>query len=175
MAMKNRLTVLLIFLSFFAWSQKDIKPSDEFVVTGQVMHELKFTLADLEKIPSKNIGDFVVTNHLGEKRGTAKDLKGILLKDLLDKIELKTESPKVLSEFYLTFIATDNYKVVYSWNEIFNSPTGNNIFLITEKEGKKIADMSERILVITTSDFKTGRRHVKGLSKIVVARIDQFN
>jgi len=168
--MKKFPAVILFFLSATLLAQKDIKPSDEFAISGEVIHELKFTLAELEKFPSKKIDDIVITNHLGEARGVAKNLKAFPLKTLLDKIEFKAESPKVLSEFYLTCIATDNYKVVYSWNEIFNSATGDNIYLITEKDGKKLTEMTERILVITPSDQKTGRRHIKGLSKITVGR-----
>jgi hypothetical protein len=154
------------------WGQKTDQPTNDFVVTGQIKKELKFTLSDIEKYPSKTIGDVVITNHLGEPRGTAKQLTGILVKDLLKDLELKEETPKRFSEFYMTFVAVDNYKVVYSWNEIFNSPTGDNLFLITSRDGKKIKDMEERILILTPTDFKTGRRHIKGLSKIIVERVD---
>jgi hypothetical protein len=170
--MKYASTAILLVWTILANAQKDIKPSDEFSVTGLVNQEVKFGIADLEKVPSKKIDDIVITNHLGEPRGTAKNLKAISLKSLLEKIEFKTESPKVLSEFYLTFVATDNYKVVYSWNEIFNTATGDSIYLIVEKDGKKISEMPERILVITPSDSKTGRRNIKGLSKIVVGRVE---
>jgi len=170
--MKNYIVIMLFFSSSTAWSQKEIKPTDEFIVAGQIEHELKFGISDLEKFPTQKIEDMVVSNHLGEKKGTAKNLKGILLKDILSKIEFKVESPKQLSEFYLIFIASDNYKVVYSWNEIFNSSTGDNLFLIMEKDGKGIKEMPERILTITTTDFKTGRRNVKGLAKIIVGRAD---
>lgn len=169
----NRLkTLILLLISFTVLGQKTDLTTNEFVVTGQVKKELKFTLSDIEKYPSKEIGDVVITNHLGEPRGTAKHLTGILVKDLLENLELIEESPKRYSEFYLTFVAVDNYKVVFSWNEIFNSPTGNNLFVITSRDGKKISDMEERILILTPSDFKTGRRHIKGLSKIVVQRVD---
>lgn len=169
----RKYSILILFCwSFIVHAQKDIKPSDEIVISGEVAHELKFTMADLEKMPSKKIDDIVITNHLGEVRGTAKNLKAVPLKIILDKIEFKAESPKVLSEFFLTFIATDNYKAVYSWNEIFNTTTGDNIFLITEKDGKKLSEMPERILVITASDQKTGRRNIKGLNKIVVSRVE---
>jgi hypothetical protein len=154
------------------WGQKSSQQTNEFIVTGQIKNELKFTLADIEKQSSKVIGDVVITNHLGEPRGTAKLLSGILVKDLLKSMELEEDNPKRFSEFYLTFIAVDNYKVVYSWNEIFNSPTGDNIFLISSRDGKKMYDMEERILILTPTDFKTGRRHIKGLTKILVERVD---
>ena len=102
--MKQLTTIVLLFSSLIVFAQKEISPSNEFVIAGQIQRELKFTLADLEKLEAKKIDDVVVTNHLGEKKGTAKDLKGIQLKGLLDKIEFKTESPKVLREFYLTFV-----------------------------------------------------------------------
>lgn len=170
--MKRLTTLFLVVISVTAWGQKADQATNDFVVTGQVKKEIRFTLADLEMNTSKTIGDVVITNHLGEPRGTAKQLTGILVKDLLRDLELKEDSPKRFSEFYLTFVAIDQYKVVYSWNEIFNSPTGDNLFLITSRDGKKIGDMEERILILTPTDFKTGRRHIKGLSKIIVERVD---
>lgn len=170
--MKRLTTLLFVLISLTLFGQKPELITNEFDVTGQVKKELKFTLADFEKFPSKPMADVVITNHLGEPRRIAKQLSGILIKDLLKDMELNEENPKRFSEFYFTFIASDNYKVVYSWNEIFNSPTGDNLFLITARDGKKLKDMDERILILTPTDFKTGRRHIKGLSKIVVSRVD---
>jgi len=170
--MKRLATLILIIISVTVWAQKTDKPTNNFIVTGQIKKELKFTLADIEKYTSKAIGDVVITNHLGEPRRTAKQLTGILVKDLLKDLELKEESPRRFSEFYLVFIAVDSYKVVYSWNEIFNSPTGDNLFLITSREGKKIGGMEESILILTPTDFKTGRRHIKNLNRILVERVD---
>lgn len=113
-----------------------------------------------------------ITNHMGEPRGTATKLTGILVRDLLNDLELTEQSPKLFSEFYLVFVAADNYRVVYSWNEIFNSPTGDNLYLVNSRDGKMLKDMEERILILTPTDFKTGRRHIKGLSKIIVERVD---
>ena len=93
------------------------------------------------------------------------------MKDLLGSVDFKSESPKTVSEFYLTLIASDGYKVVFSWNEIFNTEVGDHTYLITEKDGKKIQDLNERILVLSASDYKTGRRYIKGLQEIVVGRV----
>jgi hypothetical protein len=171
--MKKLISIIFILVSLTIFGQKkDIKPTDGFSVTGEVKKELNFTMSDVEKLQPKTISDVTITNHLGEARGTANNLSGILLRDLLNDIEFNTDNPKLLSEFYLTFVASDNYKVVYSWNEIFNSPTGENLFLITSKDGKQLAEMDERILVITPTDYKTGRRNIKGLQKIIVGRAD---
>jgi hypothetical protein len=170
--MKALSIFVLVSVASFTFAQKESLRSTEFTVKGQVKKEIKITVADLMKIESKAIGDLAITNHLGEPKGTAKNLKGVLLKDLLSNVVFNSESPKTLSEFYLTLIATDNYKVVYSWNEIFNSPTGDNIWVVTEKAGVKLDAMDDSILVVCMTDFKTGRRHVKGLGQILVNRVN---
>lgn len=133
---------------------------------------MTFSLSDLERHVSTSIPDVVITNHLGAYRATAKQRSGILTKDLLKDLELKEENPKLFSEFYLVFIAKDGYKVVYSWNEIFNNPFGNHLYFITDRDGKNLKDMSDRFLVLTTNDFQTGRRHIKDIDKIVIKRVD---
>ena len=154
------------------WSQKETATSNEFIVTGKVKNEATYTISEIEKYTAQTIPDMTITNHLGEKKSDAKLMKGILMKELLKNIEFNSESAKELSEFYLTFVATDGYKVVYSWNEIFNSPTGDNLYVVTEKDGEKISEMKSRILIVTLTDFKTGRRYIKGLSKIIVSRVE---
>ena len=170
--MKNRLIVVFALSTFICYGQLKVNPTEAFTVIGKVKKEVTFTISDLQNYESKKISDVVISNHLGEVKGTSKYLKGILLKDILSRIEFDAESPKVLSEFYLTCIANDGYKVVFSWNEIFNTSTGDNLYLITSKDGKELKDMDDRILIISTTDFKTGRRNVKGLAKIIVDRVD---
>lgn len=171
--MKSLISAFLLLIGCTAYGQKDIASTDVITVSGAVVKEATITLADILAVPSHAIPDVAITNHLGEPRGTAKGLRGVLVRDLLANVSFNAESPKVLSEYFLTFVASDGYTVVYSWNELFNSPTGNATFLIIEKEGQKLQEMNERILIMTTSDFKTGRRHIKGLKSIVAERTKQ--
>jgi hypothetical protein len=153
-------------------AQDMIKPTMAFTVSGLIEKEILVSVTTLNNLATVKIDDLTITNHQGVTKSTARGLKGILLKDILKDLTYKAESPKIMSEFYFTFIASDGYKVVYSWNELFNSPTGNHIFVVTEKDGQALADVDDRILVITTTDYKTGRRHIKGLEKIMVNRAD---
>ncbi|MBL7851839.1 MAG: hypothetical protein JNN04_13125 [Cyclobacteriaceae bacterium] len=162
--------LLLVVIPVYSQNKEHVASSDFFTITGAVEQEQVVRISDLQKLPSTTLEDVVITNHLGEPRGTAKGLKGVKVKDVLATAAIRSESPKMLSEFYLTFVATDGYLVVFSWNELFNSPAGDHCYLITERDGKALAEMPDRILVITTTDFRTGRRHIKGLEKIVVAR-----
>jgi hypothetical protein len=170
--MKSGFILIFVLLAQLSFAQKAIEKTDEIRITGKLKAEKVISVADLPAYKNVKIKDLVVTNHLGEKKGTARKLKGVLLKDILAGVEIQSESPKTLSEFYFVFSASDGYKVVFSWNEIFNTPTGNNIYIVTEKDGKSIAEMEDRILLVTTSDIMTGRRFVKGLAKIEVKRAE---
>lgn len=170
--MKRYITLILVFTSLIAFGQKTNQPTESISITGQVVKELKFTLDDIKEYPMVAMDDVIITNYRGQSHSVAKELKGVLVKDLLSDMQLKEEKQKLFSEFYLVFIAKDGYKVVYSWNEIFNSPIGDSLFLITSRDGKSIKDMEERILILTPIDFHTGRRHIKGLQEIVVERVN---
>lgn len=152
------------------FGQMETKTTQSFTVSGEVKSVATIQASDLTKFMLHEIGDVVITNHLGEKKSEAKGLKGVLLKDVLSSVELNAENPKVLSEYYFVCRASDGYTIVYSWNELFNSATGNTAFIVTEKEGKSLAQMKDAILVITPSDSKTGRRHLKGLASIEIKR-----
>ena len=171
--MKVLLTVCFLITTVLCFAQKElkeVKPTQSFTISGEVKVPATITLADLKKWKETSIGDVVITNHLGEKNSDAKSLKGVLLKDVLQSVEYNAENPKVLSEFYFVCKATDNYTVVYSWNEIYNTATGESAYIITEKEGVAAADRKDAIQMISCKDFKTGRRSLYALTSIEVKR-----
>jgi len=170
--MRKIALLFFVFASYRAVAQMTSVPSDHFSIEGRVKHALNFSIADLDSFKTKDLPDVIITNHLGEKKHTLTQLKGVLLKDVLSKAELDAENPKVLSTYYFVFTATDKYKITFSWNEIFNTETGNNIYIIMEEGGKKIQDLPGRISLVVPTDFKTGRRHISNLSKIIVQRAD---
>ncbi len=170
----NKILALFIILQINlpAYCQHQIAPADELQIMGKITKAVTFTLTDLTSIPSQPIQDLNIVNHKGEDKGKATGLKGFLLKTLFDKITFVYDKPKELNEFYFIFVATDGYKVVFSWNEIFNTEVGNSLFVITEKDGKTMTTMEDRIVVVSASDLKIGRRYIKGLSKIIVNKVD---
>ena len=170
--MRSILFLVLAFTVFSASAQKENIPTTEnFSIEGKVKKSLAVSLADLSSYKSYSIDSIVITNHLGERRSSLKKVKAVLLKDILDKVEIDAENHKVLSEYYFVCIASDNYKVVFSWNEIFNSDTGNSVYIITGQDGKPATSLDNRIALVSIKDQMTGRRYVKGLQKIVIERI----
>ena len=162
------LIIALFFLSVTASAQE----SRQFTIEGRVRKPLTITLNNLSAYKSVNLDSMTILNHLMQRKGSIKNIKGVLLKDILAKVEIDAASPKILSEYYLVFTAIDNYKVVYSWNEIFNSPIGNQLMVLSSYDTEPTKAEKGNIAVITPSDFATGRRFVKGLSKISILQVN---
>ena len=160
---------VLVALPLFTLAQKPVATS-AVEVKGEIKSAFTFSIEDLKKLKEHTIGDLTITNHLGEKKSEAKALKGVLLKEVLQTVEITAPSPRQLSEYFLVCKASDGYAVVYSWNELFNSPSGEAIFVVTQKEGKPAAEMTESILLVAPKDYKTGRRYLKSLASITIFR-----
>ncbi len=163
--------LLLLGMSTYAHERDSVIPTKEFVVVSAVK-TTTITLTDLDKYKQEQLGSVKILNHRGQQKRILKNITGVLLKDIVDSSFMDVDKPKDYSEYYILLVASDGYKNVYSWNEIYNTDIGNHIYIITGKEGKPAAEMEERILVMSLSDINTGRRHLKNLSRLEIKRAD---
>lgn len=163
------LLLLLTCGAAFAQEKTSYQPTHQFTISGKVKKEAVITMDSLNSYPLVTIGDIRVTDHLGNFKHGDKDLKGVLLKDILNHYQPDASGPHFYSQFYYTCIATDGYKVVYSWNELFNTPVGDKVYIVLEKNGKKIGDLPESLQMVSMLDQKTGRRYLHNLDKIVIS------
>ena len=154
--MKNFL-LLLVCLPLIGLAQKKVEPSTTIAIEGLVKQVQSFSIDDLKKYPVKKIGKLNIYSHDGTLKSTLKGLAGIPVKDLFQKVEFAVDSPKDLSQFLLVFEATDGYRVLYSWNEIFNTSVGDQVYVLTQADGLTIDAMEQRIAVVSMSDVRTGR------------------
>jgi hypothetical protein len=168
--MKKIYTIIFLITIIHVQAQEKPTPTDAFSINGELKAIRQIGIVDIEKLTVHNIGDVVITNHAGEVKGTAKGLKGVKLKELMASVQLLTDNPRLNSTYYFIMKASDGYTVVFSWNEIFNSPIGEKLFIVTSKDGVALKNMTERLLLISPTDLNTGRRYVKGLSEIQVKR-----
>lgn len=153
-------------------AQKVIVPTEAVTICGSVKMNKSFTIADLDVFPVTELEQLIIYNHRGEAKDTLRNIKGVALKGLLAAVELNCPDPKSLSEFYFVFAASDGYRVVFSWNEIYNTKTGDECYIVTEIGGKKGKDIEQRILFMSSGDKLSGRRYIKALERIEVRRID---
>jgi hypothetical protein len=169
----KRLFILLLLCSSsatFAQSKYGTQ-TKQFTIKGLVAKESVITLDSLNSYPLKEIGGIKVTDHTGGFKHADEKLKGVLLKDILNHSTWTIAGgPHMFSSLYFSCIGADGYMVVYSWNELFNTPVGDQVYIILEKNGVKIADMKESLQMASMTDYKTGRRYLHNLDRIVVSQ-----
>ena len=167
----NPLLLCFLLITLLANSQENTPPSDKFIIEGKVKNSFSFSLDQASQYKVTSLDSIVIYNHLMQRKRVIKNIQGILLKDVIDKAVIDISTPKLLSEVYITCIASDNYKVVFSWNELFNSETGNHVIVITAADGKPSKDSGDRIAILSAADHATGRRFVKGLTRIIIEQV----
>ena len=169
--MKKLFVILLLLLLSKVFLAQGIIHTDTLFVTGKVKSEWSFPISAIKEYKSDLLGD-VNTSCSAKQREDSKGVKGVLVKTLLDTVEFDYENRKMLNEFYFKFEAVDGYTVVYSFNEIYNTETGNHLYIVTEMNGKEMGEIENRILLLTMNDLKTGNRNIKGLKRIVVCKAE---
>lgn len=170
--MKAIIIVAACLITFTVKAQSSITPTDLLSVTGKVKQIKTFTLAALDTFATTKIKEQLIYNRKKDAIDTIKNMEGVLVKTILSQTEFVYSNSQALNEFYFVFTGSDGYRVVFSWNEIYNTEVGNNFYLITKMNGDKIKDMSQRIMVISTADIKNKRRSIKWVKSIEVKQID---
>lgn len=169
--MKTHILLLFVLVCSTALAQEaPYKTTHQFTISGQVKKESVITMDSLNSYPLKEIGDIRVTNHLGDFKHSDEKLKGVLLKDILNHSQWTINSPKLFSQLYFVCIGADGYKVVYSWNELFNTQVGEQVYILMEKNGVKADKLPESLQMASMLDLKTGRRYLHNLDKIIVCQ-----
>ncbi|HEY4935574.1 MAG TPA: molybdopterin-binding protein [Puia sp.] len=144
--------------------------TEYFTVSGEVLKAATIDIAKLSGYTQVHLDSLRIFTHDMQPKGLIKNINGVLLKDILSAIPFNNENPKVLSEYYVECQATDGYRVLFSWNEIFNSGTGKHVMIITNKNGMNVSQLDDRIALITPGDQATGRKYVKWLNRIIIHR-----
>lgn len=140
-------------------------------ISGAVEQKLALQVSDLKEFPIKSVGKLPLICQSGEKKGTLSQIKGVRLRDILEKAVVEAPDHNDVKKMVVIASASDGYKVVFSWSEIFNSPNGEGVIVFFEKNGEPLGDDEGRIAMVSTKDTKTGPRHVKWLNNIEVKKI----
>jgi hypothetical protein len=166
--MKNLLkfsSCLIAIIHFLSSAYAQVSPTLE--IKGLVENPQLLQVTDLLKMKIETRQDIKIVSLSGEVKRQISELKGVLLRDVLEQAKVKIINPKERGKFFIVAKATDGYTAVFAYNEIFNNPTGDNVLLVFE-EDKKALDKDGAVVLITTNDKVTRPRHVKWLQSIEV-------
>lgn len=157
----------IILAGLTASAQKTGDTTSAFTISGRVKQDKVISwqmLASFRLHELKSIN----TSCSPKKEERIRQAKAVLLKDVLDSVSFDYSRGSELNAFYFVFVASDGYRLVYSYNEIFNTETGRNLYIAVELDGKPGNALPNSLLVLTTSDIKGGRRNMKWLKEIKV-------
>jgi DMSO/TMAO reductase YedYZ molybdopterin-dependent catalytic subunit len=161
-----RLVIVVIGLLSSAYAQVSLTVE----LKGLVESPQLLRVSDLQQMKVETRKNVKIVSLSGEVKREIGELKGVLLREILEKAGIKIASPKERGKLYIVVKATDGYTTLFAHNELFNNPTGDNVLLVFE-EDKKALEKDGAVVLITTNDKITGPRHVKWVQSIEVKRL----
>ena len=159
--MKSVFTIILLFIGLSVFGKDEVVATLSFKVTGLVSRETEIRINDLLHYKQDTLAGIDAKSKI----------KGVLLKTILDAVGITNVKHKEYGQVIIILTASDGYINTYTWNELYKTDVGNHVLIITEIDGKIISDMKDRILAFSMADIGSAARHLKGLSKIEIRKI----
>jgi DMSO/TMAO reductase YedYZ molybdopterin-dependent catalytic subunit len=144
-------------------------PATQVLVNGAVQQALSLSAADLRQFPPEQIIELRLPAR--DANAPPSVLKGVRLRAVLERAQIKTVDHNTVKKLAIVASASDGYKVVFSWNELFNADLGDMVLVVFERDGKPLAPAEGPFALISGKDLRTGPRHVKWLQTIEVRQI----
>jgi hypothetical protein len=93
---------------------------------------------------------------------------GVLLRDVLTHAGFASATDRSARTSFVEAVASDGYRAVFSWGELFNSPAGAQAVVITAQDGKALDAAAGPLALRALADLRPGPRHVRNLCALVV-------
>ncbi len=138
---------------------------DSVVVSGLIRKPVLLTKAEIQKAVQQNAGNLLITDEEGKPVFTLRNAAGVRVRDLLSEVEWLYEKESELSRFYILFESEAGKTVLFSWNEIFNSVSGEEIYLLAGQEIQGVA-------LVAGLDDVSGKRYLTRLKKIIIRKAE---
>jgi DMSO/TMAO reductase YedYZ molybdopterin-dependent catalytic subunit len=138
-------------------------------IGGAVQQALSLGVDDLRQFPPDQIVELRLP---GRAAGDPMSvLKGVRLRAVLERAKVLTADHNTVKKLAVIAAASDGYKVVFSWSELFNAEVGESVLVLFERDGKPLAPAEGPLALISGKDIRTGPRHVKWLQSVDVRQI----
>ena len=135
-------------------------------VVGRVRQPLVLSMEELRGMDSEEVLDLPIICGTGTPKGRISRCRGVLLENVIGKAEVIKNEDNDTKKMFIVAWARDGYKVVFSWQEIFNTSVGGGVMIVIEKDGESLCAEDGRLDLISAEDYFTGSRYVKGLENI---------
>ena len=140
-------------------------------ICGRVKAPLDLGIDTLLAMDTVDADDLLLICGSGEPRGKIYNCRGVLLSDIINKAEVVVTDHNDTKKMYIVASSGDGYKAVFSWQEIFNSPVGEGVMVLLEKDGKRLFDEYGSVDLLSARDNLTGPRYVRQLGTIEIVMV----
>lgn len=143
-----------------------------FRINGRVETPVIFgmeTLRDMDPVEADNL---LLTCGSGEPKGRIGHCRGVLLADIINKASVLITDHNDTKKMFIIASSNDGYKTVFSWQEIFNTSTGDGIMVLLEKDGRPLYDGKGPVDLFSAKDYLTGPRYVKQLANVEIVMVE---
>jgi DMSO/TMAO reductase YedYZ molybdopterin-dependent catalytic subunit len=138
-------------------------------VKGNVERELALSIDDLKHLPVQRFEDARTVRDTGTGTvapETARRYTGCLLRDVLERAKPVEKSRFDFRKSIVILTASDGYRAVFSWAELYLSPIGDGALVAYERDGAPLADAEGPLALVSLKDTRPGPRHVKWLRSV---------
>jgi hypothetical protein len=92
---------------------------------------------------------------------------GVLLRDVLARA-VPADNNRAARTLVFEAVATDGYRAVFTWGEIFNSAAGEQVLIISAQDGRPLSAEQGPLALRALADLRPGPRHVRNLCGVAV-------
>jgi hypothetical protein len=92
----------------------------------------------------------------------------VLLRDVLLRSGPAFTTERGARTSAIEAIASDGYRAVFRWGEVFSSPAGEQVLVITTQDGKRLDDAAGPLALRALGDLRPGPRPARNLCALVV-------
>jgi DMSO/TMAO reductase YedYZ molybdopterin-dependent catalytic subunit len=150
----------------FSWAAA--QTANELAVTGDVKQGVTLDVAALRAFPA---GSQITMRSALDMASSGRPftvLRGVRLTALLQLVGLAARDATDSRKTVVMAIARNGYRVVFSWPELANTPTGDQAVVAYERDDGPLAAVDGPLWLQVPGDTPTGARDVKQLQRIEV-------
>jgi hypothetical protein len=92
---------------------------------------------------------------------------GVLLRDVLARV-VPADNNRAARTLVFEAVATDGYRAIFTWGEIFNSSAGEQVLVISAQDGRALGNDQGPLALRALADLRPGPRHVRNLCGVLV-------
>ena len=95
---------------------------------------------------------------------------GPLLREVLRRAGFGSPDDRGARFAVIEAVATDGYRALFSWGELFNTAVGDQVLVISSQDGAPLNTVAGPLALRSLADLRAGARHVRNLCALVVRR-----